>query len=74
MKPHCAYVMENIIRFGNHLVSAIDIITVGEYRCKVTLTLSTNIVMVIMVIWATVKWNILRKRPREVVPASITIS
>lgn len=51
-----------------NLVSSIDVITVSEHRSKVALALSTNIMMIIVVVRATIKRNIFCQSPRELIP------
>jgi len=52
-----------------YLVSSIYKITVSEHWCKVALALSSNIMMVIMVVSTTIKWNIFCGSPGKVVTA-----
>lgn len=51
-----------------HLVSPIEIVTIGEDRCKVALALASNIMMIIMVLCTPVKGDEFCKTQRKVVP------
>ena len=55
-------------QIGNYLVSSIDVITVSENGCEIAVALPSNIMMVIMILRTTIKWNILSRRPRQVIP------
>lgn len=54
-------------KISTNLVSSIYVIAVGKYRSKVALALSSNIVMVIVVLCASIKGNTLRGTTRKVI-------
>jgi len=52
----------------SNLVCSVDVITICENWCKIALALSSNIMMVIVMLSATIKWNIFCGIPGEVIP------
>lgn len=62
-------VLSRMISTSPDLISSIYVITVGEHRSKVAVALSSNVVMVVMVLCTSIERNIFCGIKRKVITA-----